>query len=181
MQIISLRKKIAKNSIILLILLSALGLCLYYKSDRESTLIVEIDKIRTDINNANKEISRINNSVNESQKYLDLWKSLPAAYRATKNIRPEEIYNKAETLGKKYYVSSLDVKTSSPETIDSGIFQRNTIDTFYMKINMSFNAISDIYAISYIADFMSAIPGRIVLSQLNISNSKRYIDRKSVV
>jgi hypothetical protein len=177
MIISDVKKKIAINfSISIALGLAVAGLLVYlsfFRNDQNK----EIDYIKQLASQLSSKASEYQNKAQETKKYIDIWKIIPDSKKSLDGIKIDDVNKTINQLSEKYYIGNPSIKLSLPEDLKDGIFDRKTLYVSYTNVEMSFTAIDDVGAISFLSDFLSSLNGYIVITTLDIKKNKKYTDQ----
>jgi len=170
----SLRKKITINfsasAILLLIFCSIIGYIFYEKNTVEDKVAVikkEAAQIRVKANAL--EVSTI-----EVKKYRELWKTLTDNKKNTNGIKMNEVNSQLTLIADKYNILNSSIKIVLPEFAKDPQFKRSTITIMMTTANLTFTALNDVKAISFVNEFINSLPGYPVITNFEIKKSKSY-------
>jgi hypothetical protein len=174
MKIVTLRKRIALNfTVSLLIIVSAsFVIYLYFKNQTETRN--KISDLSNKTNAINAEVHELQSKTVEIAKYKESWQKLSENKKNTSGIKIDDFNSRLEETAKKYFVTTKDVKINVPDALRNGIFTRDTIDILFTTVSIKFSAISDTMAMAFIADFVNSLQGYYVVTNVELKKEKDY-------
>ncbi len=172
-----IKKKIAINFSISAILGLAVAGLLTYLSFFRTDQNKEIDYIKQLASQLSSKASEYQNKAQETKKYIEVWKTIPDSKKSLDGIKIDNINKTLAQLAEKYYIGNQSIKLSLPEDLKDGIFDRKTLIASYTNVEISFNAIDDIRAISFLSDFLGSLNGYVVVTNFDIKKNKKYTDQ----
>lgn len=174
MKILSLRKKIIKSfsiaGLLAIILAALISFDIYQKKALEKTT----SKINSEISLIKNQSSELKTKAIEIKKYITMWSSIDDQKKITSGIKMTEINSSLKLISKKYFISSPEIKVTLPEKIERGVFKGNTILTSFTTVTLTFRAINDVKALSFINEFIDSVPGYKVITKFEISKGDSY-------
>jgi hypothetical protein len=172
-----IKKKIAVNFTISIVFgLMVAGLIIYlsfFKNDQTK----QINYIKQLASQISSQASEYQSKAQETKKYIEVWKTIPDNKRSFDGIKIDDVNKKLSQLSEKYYISNQSIKLSLPEDLKNGIFDRKTLYVSYTNVDISFNAIDDIKAISFLSEFLNGLNGYIVITNFDIKKNKKYSEQ----
>ena len=174
MKILTLRKKIIINAILVAILLVINGVVFFFYNNIDQTSEAEIKKIEGQINDIKSRLREIENKDAEIKKYKALWPNISEKRKHTEGIKVDDFNNILADISKKYLVTTENVKINLPQIINQGIFKRATFDLYYTSVSLNYFAINDVMAVSFVEEFVSSLYGYPVIVYFDMSKSKPY-------
>ena len=180
MKILNLRKNIIANLSVAGVLLIILGALIYYNNAKNQSIIEEVSKIQSDISHIHSEYIELQEKVTEALKYQQAWKLISNNRKSVVGLRMDNINNRIESISEKYSIIKPAIKVIVPETLSSGIFKRSTVFVTVSQTSISFEALNDIKAISFLSEFINSSPGYPILINLEIKKLKQYSDQDLV-
>lgn len=174
MKILNLRKKIIINfSASGILFLVACGTIAYHLHKKH---IVEnkISQIQNETSQIKSQSSEVESKMAETRKYKTLWSKLTDAKKNTNGIKMDEVNAKLEAIAEKYSISNHSIRIALPETVTEGSLKRTTVDVMSTSANLTFNAVNDVKALSFIVEFIGSLPGYPIITNFEIKKNKSY-------
>lgn len=172
-----IKKKITVNFAIAFALgLLVAGLLVYmssFKNDQNK----QIDYIRQLASQLSSQALEYQSKAQETKKYIDIWKTIPDSKKKFEGIKIDEINNKIAQSSEKYYISNQSIKLSLPEDLKDGVFNRKSLYVSYTNVTITFNAMDDIGAISFLSEFLGSLSGYAIITNCDIKKNKKYSDQ----
>lgn len=175
-----IKKKIIINfSISIVFVLITAGLFIYLSRFKENQdkQIAYVKQVASQI--ATK-ASDYQNKAQETKKYIEVWKTIPDNKKNFSGVKIDDLNGLLSKLSEKYYISNQSVKVSLPEDLKGGVFDRKTLYVSYADVTISFNAINDILAISFLSDFLKELNGYLITTKIDIKKDKKYTSQDLV-
>ncbi len=175
-----IKKKIVINFTISAVFgLMVAGLIIYlsfFKTDQTK----QIDYIKQLASQLSSQASEYQSKAQETKKYIDVWKTIPSSKKSFEGIKIDDVNKKLGQLSEKYYINNQSIKLSLPEDLKDGIFDRKSLYVSYTNVDIAFNAIDDIKAISFLSEFLNGLNGYIVITNLDIKKNRKYSEQDLV-
>jgi hypothetical protein len=172
-----IKKKIAINFFISVVFgVMVAGLLVYlsfFRTDQNK----EIEYIKQLASKLLSKASEYQNKAQETKKYIEVWKTIPDSKKSLDGIKIDDVNTRLAQLAEKYYISNQSIKLSLPEDIKDGIFDRKTLIISYTNVEISFDAIDDVRAISFLSEFLDSLKGYILVTNFDIKKNKKYTDQ----
>lgn len=169
-----LKNKITINFFISAILGVLASGSIYYRLHQEQASEKTINTIKSEILHLETQKEELENKIVEIKKYRKVFKTLTAQRKDTSGINFDTINSKLELVSMKYNVDNSVIKVSFPENLTNGVFNMSSIAMVSSSVNLSFNAISDVEALSFISEFLDSLPGYTVVNDISIKKTKEY-------
>ncbi len=180
MRIIELRKKIIFNVAISAGSVALFCACILYNSHKNSQLKKESETIAIETSQIQSQAEELQSKTLDIKKYLAIWGNLDEKKKSTNGIKIDEINSLLSSNAIKYNISSPVIKVTLPETLSNGIFNTTTIITSFANIDLTFSALDDRRALSFVNDFTNSLPGYVVINSLEIKKDKSYSDEQLI-
>ncbi len=177
MKIIALRKKIITNLSVSGALLGVLGLIFFYNSHEEDTLRNEAERVQMEVQNIREQAAELQTKMAESEKYQKTWNNISSNKKFVGNLKFDDVNNKLNALAYKYALSKLVIKMTIPEIVNQGQLRRSTVDVAVSTVNLTFEAVDDLTALSFVTDLVGSVSGYIVISNFGIKKTRKYTDQ----
>ena len=175
MKIQRLRRNIAINfSASLILLCVSVGIILYITNKQELT-VQEVSKINVETSIIKSQAQELESQTKDARKYKEVWKIIGDNKKNTQGIKMDEVNGSLQALAEKYSIFASSLQVLVPENLEAGVFQRKTIAISHTSGTLSFEALSDVKALTFINEFFSALPGYIVISGLDMNKSHKYL------
>ena len=175
-----LRKKIIINfstSIGLILVFSAI---FSYNSGQEDKFATTINKVKYETSAIQSQAAELQSKTSDIRKYKAILEKMSENKKSTAGIKMDDFNSKLNSLAATYRIFSPTIKVVLPENLKDGLFQRTTIDVFFTTVNLSFDALDDVMAISFVSDLISSLPGNIVVSNFEMRKAKDYTEQDFV-
>lgn len=175
-----LRKKIIINfstSIGLMLVFSAI---FSYNSNQEDKFTATINKLKSETSTIQSQAAELRSKTSDIRKYKTILEKMSENKKSTAGIKMDDFNSKLNYFATTYRIFSPAVKVALPENLKDGLFQRTTIDVFFTTVNLSFDALDDVAAISFVSNLTSSLPGTIVVSNFEMKKSKDYSEQDFV-
>lgn len=180
MKITRLRRNITINlSASLFLIAIAVGI-FFYTTNKNEISTQEVNKIRIETSVIHSQAQELESQSNDARKYKEVWKVLNENKKNTQGIKMEEVNNMLGTLAEKYSIYSPSLQVLLPENLESGVFQRKTLSVSHSSGTLSFEALSDVRALTFMADFFNRLPGYTVITSLEMGKMRKYNDEDLV-
>jgi hypothetical protein len=174
MKLVDLKRKIIFNCITSFIFaLGAMGVIWYFSSDKKSQ-DVEIAAINTQTQQIKDRSAEYISKSAETRKYKEIWKNIPENQKNLDGFKIDDVNKLLNKLSEKYYISTPSIKISVPENLKDGIFDRKSIYLTYSTVNIVFNALDDVKAISFLSEFVNNLIGYVIITNLDVKRTKKY-------
>lgn len=174
MKIQRLRRNIAINlGASAFLVLVAIGVFLYITNKQDSGML-EVTKIHNETSEIRSQSQELESQTKDARKYKDIWKILGDNKKNTQGIKMEDVNGSLTSLAEKYSIYVPTIQVLLPENLESGIFQRKTLSVSHSSGTISFEALSDVKALSFINEFFSRLPGYTVISTIEINKIRKY-------
>lgn len=174
MKIKRLRRNITINLLAsFLLIIIAIGI-FFYTINQDEVATQELNKIRTEASIIRGQTQDLESQGNDAKKYKETWKTISNNKKNTQGIKMEEVNNTLNTLADKYGIYSPSLQVLLPENLESGVFQRKTLIVSHSSGTLNFETLSDVRALTFIADFFNKLPGYIVITSLEIGKLRKY-------
>lgn len=177
MKILRLRKKIIIRLSISLVLMLALGAVIYYLMTIEEDNKKRVNKVKSKTSDIERRLEDIENEVNQTKKYKNIWKTISEKEKSTKGIKVDAMNSLLEKTAERYNISKPKIQVIIPKELTSGIFKRKTISMNLSTASLNFQSVNDTRALLFISDFINSLPGYVVINSLDITRkSGSYSD-----
>jgi hypothetical protein len=174
MKILELRKKIIINSIASFCLLSVFCGCLFYNMYQRNKMQTQAKQISDATSQIQRQASELQSKVLDIKKYMAIWRELDNNKKDLSGIKMDNVNSLLSSLSTKYDIFSPQIKVNLPENLNSGIFNCSTIKVSFTTVSISFGALDDKRALSFIDDFTNSLPGYVVINNVEIKRDKSY-------
>lgn len=171
-----LRRNIILNILLSLILIAVSAYILWFVENDKEITNKEINKIRNESSLIRGQARELETQTKDAKKYKEIWKTIDENKKSTRGIKMDEVNTLITKLADKYSIFTPEIKVLLPENLETGIFKRKTINVSHSSGNLSFQALSDVKAISFISEFVNNLPGYIIISDVEIDKSHEYSD-----
>lgn len=151
----------------------AIGVFLYITNKQDSSQI-EVNKIHNETSEIRSQSQELESQTKDARKYKDIWKVLSENKKSTQGIKMDEVNSSLASLAEKYSIYNPSIQVLLPETLETGVFQRKTLSVSYSSGTLSFEALSDVKALSFINEFFSKLPGYTVISTIEMGKLRKY-------
>ncbi|MBL6664947.1 MAG: hypothetical protein ISQ34_03795 [Rickettsiales bacterium] len=169
MKAIDLRKKTIRNFTIASVLVLFLGIGILFNNKEKDILEQKLKAVKKETTQIDQKSQDLKSKQREIAKYIEIWKNLEENKKSLNGIDMDEVNSMVDSLAKKYYISSTDIKLGLPEPINTGIFNTKKIDVLYTKTIFDFKALDDASAMSFLDEFFNNIPGYYTISNVGIT------------
>ncbi len=180
MKLLKLRKKIITNLVVSGFLLVIFGSTIYYNVLQKKSAQDQAAVVQSEISTINDKYAELENKAAEIKKYQEAWKNISSSKKVIGNIKMDDINAKLNLVADKYSIIKPAIKVILPEDISSGIFNRSTVTIALSTANLTFEAINDVKALSFISEFINSIQGYAVITNLELRKSKKYTEQDLV-
>lgn len=170
----NLQRKITINYIGSALLLLILAVIFIYLIHIKSSSEENIQKIQLDTTQAKDQKVEFESKLSDAKKYREIWKSIDDSKKNAVGPKMDEVNNNFASLTTKYNISNQNIQVSLPEIMTGGVFNRKTIDVSHSNASISFEAINDLKANAFIAEFFGKLPGYPIITELSIRKTKKY-------
>ncbi len=177
MRIPNLRKKIIINFSVSFLLFVFLGVIVNFYFNQKNDIEEKIRKINNEIDRKKEELLALESKTAEVNKYTEIWQKISSNKTNTNGIKIDDFNSKLNSLADKHSINNLNLRISLPEALKDGIFKRDTLDIMLTTVNITFTALNDLKAISFINDFISSVQGYPIVTSFEIKKSKDYTDQ----
>lgn len=174
MKILELRKKIIINSIASLGSLSIFCGCLFYNMYQSNNMQAKAKQISDTTSQIQRQASELQSKALDIKKYMAIWRELDENKKDLSGIKMDSVNSLLRSLSAKYDIFSPLIKVNLPENLTSGIFNCSTIKVLFTTVSLSFGALDDKRALSFIDDFTKSLPGYVVINNIEIKRDKSY-------
>ncbi len=151
-----------------------------YNSGQKDNFTANINKIKSETSAIKDQAAELQGKTSEIRKYKAILEKMDENKKSTSGIKMDDFNSKLKALAETYRIFSPTVKVVLPENLKDGIFQRTTIDVFFTTVNLSFDALDDVAAISFVSDLISSLPGNVTVNNFEMKKSKDYSDQDFV-
>lgn len=179
-KIASLKKKIIISlSLFATIIIIIISLNFYDKKSLES-YSGKFSALETEITELETKITSSEERVNETIKYKKLWVSANSKKKDFNGIKISEINEKFNSLAEQYNITNPTITVSLPEILNTGVYQLQILDVNLINCNISFNALTDKFALDFINGFIADLPGYVIINDISIKKDKKegYSDQE---
>jgi hypothetical protein len=177
MRIPDLRKKIIINLSISGVLFVAFAGVVNFYFHQETNVQEKVAKINSEISQIQNQTSELENKTAEVAKYTTIWKGMSPNRIAASGIKLDEFNTKLTAVSEKYSITNVNLKISVPEVLNEGIFKRESVEILFSPVSITFNALSDIRAISFLNEFIESLQGYPVVTSFELKKTKDYADQ----
>lgn len=174
MKIVTLRKRIAFNFVISLLIIAASSFVVYLYFKNQTETRQKLDDLNSKTNAINAEVAELQSKTVEIAKYKESWHKLSEGKKNTAGIKIDDFNSRLEEAAKKYLISLKDIKINIPDALKTGIFTRDTIDILFTTVSIKFNSVSDAMAMAFIIDFANSLQGYYIVTTLELKKDKDY-------
>ncbi|NBV06984.1 MAG: hypothetical protein EBS06_07125 [Proteobacteria bacterium] len=177
MKLINLRKNIIRNFTASGVIVVIFALITLYSIIQKKSELEEIAKLNSETSVIKAKSEEVKNKIAESKKYQEIWKTITANKKFIGTIKADEIISKMEAIGQKYSINKPNIKLTIPENVEgTNLLKRSTITVTVSKVSLDFEALNDAKALYFISEFLNSIPGYPVVSNFEMSKTKKYTD-----
>lgn len=169
MKAIDLRKKTIKNFLITIVIAILLSVGMFINSKEKDILEKQLKKLQSDVRNVDRKASDLASKQQEITKYVHIWKNLQDHKKSLDGIDMDIVNAVMNTLARKYFIVSPEIKLALPDVINSGIFKTSKIDVVHTKAILRFKALDDAHSMQYLNDFFEQISGYFAIQNINIT------------
>ena len=169
-----LRRNIIINLSASLALMLIAASIIFYTFEHTANSDTEIAKIRSTAIEIKSQARELESKTNDAKKYKEVWKTIGDNRKSTQVIKMEEVNAILDSLAEKYTISNYNLQVVLPENLNSGIFNRKTLDVTYTSGTMSFDALSDVRALSFIIEFFNKLPGYPIITNIEFGKTQPY-------
>lgn len=146
----------------------------YVLFDEKSTqLKEELRKHQSEIQQQKQKIETLLLQQKDFRESAKLWEQLSDDSKKLEGLRIEEGRLLLEELKDDYKLGSLDIKVTPPTEL-SGAYKTETSTIMSSKVNLSYTAISDQYALSFLDALLTRMPGYIQISNFSIRRDSDF-------
>lgn len=155
----------------------ALGAVIYYLMTIEEDNKKRVNKVKSKTSDIERRLEDIENEVNQTKKYKNIWKTISEKEKSTKGIKVDAMNSLLEKTAERYNISKPKIQVIIPKELTSGIFKRKTISMNLSTASLNFQSVNDTRALLFISDFINSLPGYVVINSLDITRkSGSYSD-----
>ncbi len=180
MKLLTLRKKIITNVSISGLLLVVFGLILYYDDHQKKSAQIKAAVIESEVLTIKSQYEELERKATEIKKYQQSWKNIGSNRKIVGNIKMDEVNSKLSLIADKYSIIKPAIRIILPEDISNGVFNRSTVVVAVSTANLTFEAINDVKALSFISEFINSITGYAIITNLELRKAKKYTDQDLV-
>jgi len=177
MKLLILRKKIITNAALSVILITLLALVIIYDSHKKKVARDEAQRVERETAKIRSKSVELQNKVAEAKKYEAVWKTIPNQRKFIGIPKIDDVIEKIDVLAEKYAIEKPAIKMTVPEELTNEIFKRSTIGVNVSTATLTFDALSDVKAISFITEFVHSVPGYIIIVNFDIKRTRKYNDQ----
>ena len=174
MKIQKLRRIIFINITTSIVLIAAFASIFFYILNLGIKSEQNAQKIRTETIALKARSVELEGKIKEAKKYQEIWKTIDKNKKNTQVIKIDDINKILNDIAQKHNVLSPKIQIILPVALNDGVFKRSSINTLYATGSLSFRTIDDITAMEFIQDFISQLPGHIVLTSTELRKEKNY-------
>ena len=180
MKLLSLRKKIIINISISALLLVISGLTIYYDNHQKESAKIKAAAIESEVSIIKSQYEELERKTIEIKKYQQSWKTISSNRKVIGNIKMDEVNSKLNLVAEKYSIIKPAIRIILPEDLNNGVFNRSTVTVAVSTANLTFEAINDVKALSFISEFINSITGYAIITNLELKKAKKYTDQDLV-
>lgn len=142
----------------------------------------KIRVLRVQISDLKSKSADIEAKINDAKKYKQLWDKADAKRKNFSGIKINDITNTFSNLADQYNIVTPNINLSLPEVLKTGIFDRQVLEVNLINCTITFSALNDSIAMSFINSFFDTLPGYVVVNDLSITKTKKdnYSDSELV-
>lgn len=180
MKAFELRKKIIFNfsaSGVLLILLAAL---IFYNFYQKNNAQEKVNQIKVSISEIKTQIADLQSKVSEITKYKDIWKKISDKKKDQDGIKMDGVNAQLASIAEKNNIFNPTIRVALPEVLKDGVFNNETANVLFTIVNLSFEAINDVRALSFITEFINSLPGYVIITNMEIKKNRKYTEQDLV-
>ena len=175
-KIFLIKRKIFVNiTIFVIFIIIILSLYFHYEFTQKSNED-KFNQFTQYINDLKTNTASLETKITEGKKYKEIWKAAGEKKRSFDGIKIDEVNEKFRSLTEDYNISNPIINISVPEKLSDGIYDRKSSDVLLSSVTISFDAVDDTRAMSFIKEFVANLPGYIVVNNFYISKAKDYTD-----
>ncbi|MCH2037387.1 MAG: hypothetical protein MK137_02200 [Rickettsiales bacterium] len=159
-----IRTSIIALVIVLVLIAGCVGAYLYYASKEK-----ELKGIQGKMISKQGQLISLRQKKEDYEDSLRLWESLSSKNKELKGIKVDKGREILEILRQKYDVNNLNINFTIPEIVQSRNWETETIDVVSSTVTLTFEAISDQYAMSFVDAVKKELPGYVKILSLRIN------------
>lgn len=132
------------------------------------------------INSLNSQIADLKNKsadietrIKDATQYKKLWDKADAKKKDFTGIKVNDVTDTFSKLSEEYSIMSPTIKLSLPEVLKNGIYNRQVLEVNLINCVISFTAVSDSIAMSFINSFLNTLPGYVIINDFSITKTKK--------
>jgi hypothetical protein len=126
----------------------------------------QINDLKNKITNSETWVSDLNN-------YKKIWNEAGEKRKNFDDAKISDINISFESSALKNNLSEKSIKISTPEVLKGGIYNGQSFDVRLVALSITFNALTDKDAISFIKEFTESMSGYVILNDLEIKKNKK--------
>lgn len=174
-------KKLIKIYIAISCLIIAMIIGLnFHKYQFTKTIYQKYDSVNKDISDIKKLIIQTKEEIRKASEYKQLWILKNPNKKSFDGIEPARINIDFESMADDYYLDEYKISLSRPQKITGKPYENRVFDSYFMDCEISFNAINDSYAFSFIYEFIKQSKGILFIKNLEINKKKSYSEKDLV-
>ena len=175
MKILELRKKIITNSILTASSLALFCACAFYNMHQNSQMNQQAESIANETSQIQSQAQELQSKTMDIKKYMAIWRNLDEKKKNTAGFKIDDVNNSLSAIAIKHNISDPVIKVvSDRDGLNMGVFNCTTINPSLNTVNLSFKALEDSKALSFINEFIESLPGYVVISSFDIKKDKSY-------
>ncbi len=174
MKIVEIRKQIKKNLLILAIFAVGLFATVFFYLNQKNSVKGKIDQINREAAQINIELADLESRTAEITKYKEMWPKIPSEKKDVSGIKIDQVNSLLSETAAKYGIGNHVIKLSLPETVNTGVFERKTINVLMSNATLSFSSPSDVKALMFFKEFIESLKGYQIITSFSIEKTKDY-------
>jgi hypothetical protein len=180
MKILDLRKKTIINFSVAIALITVLSGGIFYNIYQKNKSQAIINKTNIEASDIKNQTMELENKTTEFKKHKIIWDYLSENKKSTAKIKMSDVNARLSFIADKYSIFNQAIKVTLPENLEGGLFDLKTLNVLVSTVNLSFQAVNDVKALSFISEFTDSLPGYVIVTNLQIKKEKDYSDEDLV-
>ncbi len=172
-KIINLKKRIIFGLSTLFITLIVIFAFNFYDKKANENNAEQISTIEAQINDLRTKSAGTEAKINDAKKFKRLWTNASDKKKNFNGIKVADITDDFNSMAEKEDISKPLITLSVPEVLKNTTYQLETIDVNLINCTMNFEALTDRAALDFINNFISKLPGYVVINELSIKKTKK--------
>lgn len=174
MKIKKLQKSITINGSIAAFLLILLFALIVIISNLNEQFLEDIKFIKSETMKYQRKTTELEGKVKDAIKYHEIWTKIEDNKKDTRSIKIDDVNGILTKIGNKYGISDAKIKMLLPNPLEEERFKRQILDILGTDGTLSFKAIDDVSAISFIEELRQNIPGHFIVTFVEFAKIGKY-------